>query len=62
MFLGLEEGGLCLSVCRPEMWIHPLIRTLGLRFCPILHGQINTRFGMLGDRKSGGISTLHLHI
>lgn len=35
MFLGLEEGRLCSSVCRPEMQIPPLFRTLAVIFCPL---------------------------
>ncbi len=37
------------------MRIHPLMRALEERFC-----QINTGFGMLCERNSGGISTPHI--
>lgn len=60
MFLGLEEGRLCSSGCRPEMRIHPLMMALEGRFCPILCGQINTGFGMLCNRNIRGISTLFI--
>lgn len=56
MFLGLEEGRLCSPGCRPEMRIHPLMRTLEVRFCPVLRGRINTGFGVLCNRNSVGIS------
>lgn len=34
MFLGLDESGLCLSGCGPEMQIHPLLRSLEERVSP----------------------------
>lgn len=34
MLLGLDESGLCLSGCRPEMQIHPLLRSLEERVSP----------------------------
>ena len=60
MFLGLEAGRLCLSGCRPEMRIHPLMRAVEERFCPALRGRINTGFGVLSNRHRRGISTPHI--
>lgn len=54
MFPRLEENRLCLSACRPEMRMHPLMRTL---FCPVLCEQINPGFFMLCNRSSIGALT-----
>lgn len=57
MLLRLEEGRLCPSGCRPGMRLHPFMRTLDVRLCPILCEGINTGPGMLGSRNSGWTST-----